>query len=447
MAAEHLVKPWKLPPQSTYVFRNANVVDPVSGSILKERTVKIAGGYVESVDDADYIVIPKNNASMGEVIEVDLKGKYLCPGLIDSHLHLREPPGEKDLRDTHGMPLDVSFMRQPYYCKQILSRGFTTVRDCGGASLALKEAIQEGVVQGPRLFIAGHALTQTGGHADLRGSYDHTDSCGSATTGIGRVCDGVKECTQAARDELRQGADFIKIMTGGGVASPTDTLESVQFLDEEVQAICAVARNRDTYVTAHAYTPASILHAINNGVSGIEHGNLLDNRTAQIMASKGIFLTPTLVTYSAMTSPDFPGFLPPESAAKNQRVLDAGVQSLQVAARAGVTMCYGTDLLGPLSAAQTHEFALRSQVLSAVEILRSATVNPAKMLRQPKLLGQVREGFFADMLILNENPLDDVKILDRPAQHLLAVIKEGRVCVSRWSQLPQDAVAAPPNLE
>lgn len=191
-------------------------------------------------------------------------------------------------------------------------------------------------------------------------------------------------------------------------------------------------------MTAHAYTAASIKQAIGNGVRGIEHGNLIDKETAELMASRGAFLTPTLVTYATMASKEFADFLPPALAEKNREILSAGLQSIKIADEAGVTMCYGTDLLGPLMKAQTKEFGLRAQVLSPGSILQSATVNAAKLVGQEDFLGQIRTGFAADMLILNKNPLDDIEVFDKPEAHLLAVIKDGRVYSSRWSKLKVD---------
>lgn len=444
MTSEQLLRPWKLERQKTYIFRNATVVDTAEGSILLNRTVKISDGLIDSVSrtEGDYVVVGNNDE-----ILVDLGGKYLCPGLIDNHVHISAVPGEKNLGDLFGLDKDISAMRQPYVCQQMLRRGFTSVRDCGGALLPLKEAINDGVIQGPRLFIAGHALTQTGGHGDVRGPHNHTDCCGGTVMALGRLCDGVPECIKAAREELRTGADFIKIMAGGGVASPTDKLENVQFTAEEVRAISTVAKNSNTYVTAHAYTPQSIRHAIDNGATGIEHGNLIDAETAKYMADRDIFLTPTLIAYAEMASPDFPGFLPIESETKNNEVLRAGVRSLQIASDAGVTICYGTDLLGPLGIAQTKEFALRAQALSPKAILQSATINPARRFGLTGFLGQIKPGFAADMLILNENPLDNISIFDDPDKHLLAVIKDGRVFHSRWTKLSQDVVKSAPMIE
>ncbi|KJY00802.1 hypothetical protein TI39_contig312g00003 [Zymoseptoria brevis] len=208
-------------------------------------------------------------------------------------------------------------------------------------------------------------------------------------------------------------------------------------LAKEIRAFTKVAGDSGTYVTAHAYTPAAIGNAIENGVMGIEHGNLIDAPTAELMASKGAFLvTPTLVTYQTMASKELGSFLPPSIAAKNLQVLDAGLKSIQIVDQAGVTLCYGTDLLGPLQVAQTGGFSLRKQAgLSSLKILQSATVNAARMLRQENKLGRVKEGCVADLLILNRNPLDDIEVLARPDKHLLAVIKDGKVMHSRWSKL------------
>ena len=334
----------------------------------------------------------------------------------------------------------TSLLRQPYLAHQILKRGFTTIRDCGGAGLAVKEALNEGLYPGPRLFISGHGISQTGGHGDLRTSKDEEFACcGGNIKGLGRIADGVEQCLHAAREELRQGADFIKIMVSGGVVSPTDRLLNLQYTPEEIRAFTKVASDSGTWVTAHAYTPAAIQNAVSNGVMGIEHGNLIDEPTAKLMAEKGAFLTPTLITYQTMASKEFGDFLPPSIAAKNMQVLDAGLKSIQIADAAGVTMCYGTDLLGPLQVKQTGEFALRKKAgLSALKVMQSATVNAARMLRQEDRLGRLKEGYSADLIVLNVNPLEDIDVLDRPEKHLLAVIKEGRVVEGRWSKMPLD---------
>lgn len=192
-----------------------------------------------------------------EITIINLQGRYICPGLIDCHVHLATPPGEDGLKDTMTQHAETALLRQPYLAREILKRGFTTVRDCGGAGLALKEALAEGLYPGPRLFIAGHGISQTGGHGDMRSSKDEEYACcGGNTRGLGRIADGVEQCLHAAREELRQGADFLKIMLSGGVVSPTDKLTNLQYTPEEIRAFTKVASDSGT-VSTNTFSRAS----------------------------------------------------------------------------------------------------------------------------------------------------------------------------------------------
>ncbi|PHH64134.1 hypothetical protein CDD81_5009 [Ophiocordyceps australis] len=435
-AAGGLIKPWKLPRQKTYVFKNANVVDTVGGTIKAGQTVKLSDGLIESIGS--------DIAASGEHVLVDLAGKYLCPGLIDCHVHLAVTAGMECLTSyaTCKTP-GWSHFRQPFLCRQMLDRGFTTVRDAGGASLELKEALHDDVFAGPRLFICSKALSQTGGHADTRPPNEPFRACCGDENIIGRVADGVPACIKAAREQLRVGADFIKIMVGGGVATPADKLLSTQFTAAEIRAVADVAESCGTYVAAHAYTPKAIRLAVDNGVTCIEHGNLIDEETARYMAERNIWLVPTLVTYAAMGDPKNSNFLPPVNAQKNNEVLPKALHALRIAEEAGLNICHGTDLLGPLHAEQSSEFSIRAQVLSSKSVLRAATATSAKLLQQEDFLGQVKQGFAADLLILNANPLDDVTILSKPKESMLAIMKNGRVYTSRWEQLAEDVQSRP----
>ncbi|KAF9874193.1 amidohydrolase [Colletotrichum karsti] len=437
MVSEADLKPWLRAPPRKYILTNATVVDVTGGSLRPNAAVQLKDGLIAAVLDSTDAAITTARNDGFEV--VDCAGKFLCPGLIDSHVHVMAVPGFGDLSKAFGNPNDVSLLRQPYVCAQMLHRGFTSIRDCGGALLALKEAVDDGVFPGPRLFIAGHALSQAGGHADFRGPHDHSECCGGSTTGLGRLCNGVPECMTAVREEIRTGADFIKIMGSGGVSSPTDKIDHLQFTGAEIRAMVECAANAGTYVTAHAYTTRAIRHCVDNGVRGIEHGNFIDRPTAELLAEKGVFLTPTLITYAEMASEKWKGYLPPESRSKNEEVLTAGLVALKTAYDAGVTICFGTDLLGPLGAAQSFEFSLRSRALPPLAVLQSATINPARMFGREDSLGQVKEGFEADVLITDVNPLENVAIFDDPERHVSAVIKEGRVYKSRWSGIAEDA--------
>ncbi|KAJ5120476.1 Amidohydrolase 1 [Penicillium bovifimosum] len=433
MDVSRVIKPWKLDPQRPLAFVNATIIDPVQGQLIKNATIRISDGKIIQ------IVTDGSATSLEDITEeniIDLTGKYLCPGLIDCHVHIAVVPGEVDLRAYRDMTERTSLLRQPHVLKTMLERGFTSIRDCGGATLAIKEAVEEGVIPGPRLFIAGYALSQTGGHGDMRGPHDGQLCCGGSVSGISRIVDGPAECYKYAREELRQGADFIKIMGGGGVSSPTDRIEHVQFSDEEIRAIVTVARNAGTYVTSHSYTPQAVQQAIKLGVRGIEHGNLIDLETAKMMAEMGVFLTPTLIAHVMAKKMNF---LPASAAAKNDEVLEQGLKMMKMAVDAGVTVCYGSDLLGPMHFAQSKEFSVRSSYLTALQILQSATVNAARLIMQEDRLGQIREGFVADLLILEGNPLEDITILDKVEESLLAVVKDGRVVTSRWDKIKVDA--------
>ncbi|EPY49150.1 amidohydrolase [Schizosaccharomyces cryophilus OY26] len=433
---DHLTKPWLLSPKRNYAFLNANLIDVVAGTIIENVTIYINNGIISQVDTVKKEVPEGFNA-------VNLEGQFVCPGLIDVHIHLVAVPGGTDLKTGLQLPLPRIVLQYHRLCKNMLDRGFTSVRDCGGAAAFVRDAIEDDIIHGPRLFLAGNALSQTGGHGDLRNPVFEDkvqDACGCQSNVVARICDGADECLKAARDELRKGADFIKIMAGGGVASPTDNISSLQFTSEEIKAIVQAASNSGTYVTAHAYTPQSIRHCIENGVRGIEHGNLIDESTAEYMASHDAYLTPTLITYKMMANDQFTGFLPEEVRKKNEKVLAAGLKSLAIAKNAGVKICYGSDLLGPLVSAQTGEFVLRSSVCTPAEILQAATINPAKLLGMESKLGQLKQGFYADLLILNSNPLEDISVLDRPDRHLLAVMKGGRIYKSRWTKLPDDVI-------
>jgi imidazolonepropionase-like amidohydrolase len=434
---EHAVDPWKSEPQKIFVFTNAHIIDPKDGSVTQNATIRLENGTITSINDE------KQQDTGSGTIHVDLEGKYIIPGLWDAHVHMVAVQGGSTLAEMFSLSKPVNLLRQPDLGRMILDKGFTTVRDTGGALLPLKQAFEKGIHPGPRLFIAGHALSQTNGHGDFRSPFDDHQCCGGHTQVGTRIVDGVPQCLKFAREELRQGADFLKIMCGGGVASPTDAIEHLQFTEEEIRAITTVAKNAGTYVTAHAYTAEAITQAIHCGVLGIEHGNLLDRPTAELMAAKGAFLTPTLVINATFGSKEFSNFLTPYSKKKNAEVLDAGLRAIKIASDAGVTLCYGTDLLGPMHLAQTKEFEIRSRVLEPLQILQSATINPARMMKVDKKIGRIVPGYIADLLILNANPLEDIRVLDRPEKHLLAVFKEGRVVSSRWGRLEEEGHRRP----
>jgi len=332
------------------------------------------------------------------------------------------------LRQLENVPLTLMTARAVVALKAMLDRGFTTVRDTGGADWGLKAAVDQGLIDGPRLFIAGRAIGPTGGHADARRRTDSGPRCGCchALAFVMATADGEAEVRKVVREEMRQGCDQVKIMMSGGVASPYDPLDSLQFSPGEVAAAVEEAHAFGRYVCAHAYTPEAIERAAHAGVRTIEHGNLIDEGRARLMASKGMLLVANLVTYYAMKERAASLGMPPEMLEKNELVIDGGLRSLEICKRAGVPVAYGTDLLGPLQAEQSREFVLRAQVLSALEIVRSATLVGARVLRKEGKLGCLRPDALADLLVVDGNPLKDISLLQAPEKSLLAIMKGGR---------------------
>jgi imidazolonepropionase-like amidohydrolase len=356
---------------------------------------------------------------------IDLKGKILMPGLIDAHVHLIATM--LNLGQLAYEPVSLTMARARHIAEGMLRRGFTTIRDAAGADWGLAAAIDQGLINGPRVFYAGRALSQTGGHGDFRPRTWDADHCACCLSGAQFcvIADGVPAVQKAAREELRRGATQIKIMASGGVASPTDPVWNLQYSEDEIRAIVWEARAWRTYVMAHAYTPEAIVRCVRHGVRSIEHGNLLDQPTAALMAREGVFLVPTLVTYEALHREGKQWGLPQVSIDKIKDVREAGLQSLERARAAGVQMGFGTDLLGETHHYQSLEFSIRAQVLSPFEVLQSATTTNAALLQRAGELGVVAPGALADLLVVNGNPLADLNLLQEQGKHLLLIMKGG----------------------
>ena len=359
---------------------------------------------------------------------IDAGGRVVLPGLIDAHVHvvgvIARPvrPG--------AAPASLVTAQSSQILRGMLQRGFTTVRDAAGADFGLQEAVERGLFEGPRLFIAGFPISQTGGHADMRpkGVRQREFFCSCAGLGlIGAIADGVGEVRRAVREQVRNGANQIKIMAGGGVSSPTDPLEGTQFSLEELRAACEEAEAANLYAMAHAYSPRAVTRAVQAGVRSIEHGNLIDEATARVMKAHGAYLVPTLATYAALADE---GERLGWSAAmldKLAMVHARGIESLRIAKAEGVPVAFGTDLLGHMHARQTSEFTLRLGAMTPVEVLQSATIDAARLMRQEGRIGELVTGAWADLLVVDGDPTQGLSMLADPARGPLLVMKGGRV--------------------
>jgi imidazolonepropionase-like amidohydrolase len=403
------------------LFTNASLLDPLHGELLEGHHVLIEQGLVKEVSDRPI----KSSATA-----IDLQGKTLMPGLIDLHAHVMAIGLNLPLQSR--MPNVLVTLKAVPIMRAMLRRGFTTVRDAGGAGHAMKLAMEEGLVEGPRLFVSGRAISQTGGHGDgrIRSDFITSESpcqCCVRAGALARVADGVDEVRRAVREELQMGADQIKIMASGGVASPTDPVGALGYSEDEIRAIVAEAHSRQTYVLAHAYTPAAIQRVVRCGIRTVEHGNLVDAETARLMAKHGTYAVPTLVTYDALSSEGEKYGLPPDSLAKIAEVHKAGLQSLEIFKQAGVKMGFGTDLLGESHRLQSNEFKIRSEVLSPAEIIASATIVGAEVLGMTDRLGRLVPGAYADALVVNGNPLRSLDCLLGQGENIPLVMKQGRI--------------------
>lgn len=400
------------------IIRNAQVFNTASLDFVGERSIVIDDGRIIGFDETG-----RESADR----EIDARGAYALPGFIDAHVHFRLTTLDfRKLASWTEVQFGIAMAR---LSKATLERGFTSVRDTGGDLSGLIRAIAEGEAVGPRIVRSGLMISQTGGHGDAEGGDRAVPDCACQMrhTALGIVADGADAVRKAARHLLRDGSDFLKIHVSGGVASPSDPLDCIQYTPGEVAAAVEEATNRRTYVSAHAYLPDAIEMAVRNGVHSIEHANLIDAATAELMASSNAVMVPTLVTYQAMGDVGEALGLPAVNLAKNRSVLEAGLRSLEIAKTAGVAMGFGTDLIGETQTRQNREFAIRAEALTAREILASMyQVNP-RLLRMEGEIGTLEAGAHADIVLCHNNPLDDITTLAMPEKALSHVLKAGAV--------------------
>lgn len=389
---------------------NALVFDGVSEELV-EGPVTIADGRIVAVGGA-------GRGDAGRVL--DAGGGVVVPGLIDAHFHAYGT--SLDLLELESSRLSYVALAGARRLAAALGRGFTTVRDVAGGDPGLAKALREGVLPGPRYLYTGPALTQTGGHGDPHPA--DLDLCARGGH-VGEVVDGVDALRRAVRTRFRDGAHAIKIMTSGGVVSPTDPIRVPQYSAEEIRAVADEATRRGSYVAAHAYSPEAIAHSVNNGVRTVEHGNLLDEEAAELMRAHEAFLVPTLAAYDAMDRRGAELGLAPVSAEKNREVLTAGQQAVEIARAAGVRIGFGTDLMGPLEDDQLVGFRLQVEADGLTNTLRSATSVNADILGRPDL-GRVRPGAVGDLVVLDGNPFDDPSLLWSPGARR-AIVQNGHV--------------------
>ncbi len=397
---------------------NARIVDGTQTEPTDPMTIVIEANRIREVSPH---ALPAGDATI-----IDLQGKTLMPGLIDAHVHIVAV--EASLGLNASLPDSLIQSRSIRLQHEMLMRGFTTVRDVGGADHGQVLAQQQGYVTGPRLIISGKALSQTGGHCDFRGRFNAGPNIFETRLGaLGRLVDGVPDMRRAAREEIKSGATFVKIMANGGVASPTDPIHFLGFSREEITAVVEEAHNAGTYVSAHLYTDGAIRRAVECGVHSLEHCNLIQSETARFAAAAGAVAVPTLVTYDKLNEEAAALGMPAESVAKIDTVRLAGLESLSIMRAAGLPMAFGTDLLGAMHRHQSEEFVIRGRVLPAHEVIASACGIAARLCQMEGLLGVIAPGAYADLVVVEGNPLADLSLLTGQGRCLSMIMQDGRI--------------------
>ncbi len=415
---------------SAVLFEDVRVFDGKSATLSGPTNVLVRGNKIEKISTAP---IPVDRTGNTRIITGG--GRTLMPGLIDMHWHtmLVRPPNEEALVWDVGYANLVAGAE----ATDTLMRGFTTVRDLGGPSFGLKRAIDDGVVDGPRIYPSGAVITITGGHGDFRQLFEVPRILGGPLTrmeqmGSSMVADSPDEVRMRVREQLMLGATQIKLTAGGGVASPHSPLDVSTFTEPELHAAVEAAENWGTYVTVHAYTPASIQRAISAGVKCIEHGQLMDETTAKLIAERGIWLSTQPFPDEAAKA------FPPNSQehAKALEVIAGTDRTYTLAKKYKLKTAFGTDILFSQAQAQQQGAMLAGLVrwYTPAETLAMATGTNAQLLAMsgnrnpyPGKLGVVDEGALADLLLVEGNPLENIPLIADPAKNFVVIMKDGRV--------------------
>ena len=401
------------------VLTHVTIIDCTGTDSRPSMAVVVSGGLIRKVAPSRSLRGPRG----AQVI--DLGGRTLMPGLIDAHVHLGIT--ETSWEQVQREPAAVYAFKVGRVIEQTLDAGFTTVRDAGLVDGGFAQAVEHGYLRGPRILPSGAPISQTGGHGDWRARYqDHWPEPVPGLVAPPVLCDGVEEVRRAARQQLRRGATQVKVMASGGAMSPSDDIETTQLTVEELAAAAYEAKAAGRYAMAHTYSPGSIRNAVEAGVRSIEHGNFLDEETAALMKARGAYLVPTLATYELI---DLFGEQYGVSAFSMQKIRLAkarGAESVRIAAAAGVRIGSGSDLLGPMQPFKTLELSLKAAIMGPMAALVSATRTNAELVCLADRTGTVEEGKWADLIVVEGNPVEDIDVL-READNVRLVLKRGEV--------------------
>jgi imidazolonepropionase-like amidohydrolase len=412
------------------LFQNVRIFNGTSAALSAPSNVLVRGNIIVRISTNPIAV-----EESATVRVIAAGGRVLMPGLIDAHWHaFMAATPQMVLMTSDPNYLHLLAARQ---AEATLMRGFTTVRDLGGPVFGLKRAIDEGVMTGPRIYPSGAFISQTSGHGDFRFSFEVPRVTGgplshSEAEGIAAIADSPDEVRLRAREQLRQGASQIKLMGGGGVASPYNPIESTQYTEPEIRAAVEAADNWGTYVTIHAYTPRAIRQAVAAGVKCIEHGQLIDEPTAKLLADNGIWWSLQPLIDDEDASP----LVNPVSQKKAQQVYAGTDNAYRLAKKYNVKTAFGTDILFDARVA-SRQGAILVRMLhwyTPAEALKMATADNGELMAlsgfinpYPGKLGVVEEGALADLLLVDGNPLENLRLVEDPDKNFMVIMKDGKV--------------------
>ncbi len=405
---------------TTLFLKNATIIDGTGADPVSNGAVVVEDDRIKEVLRGLSGRLPSDAQT------IDCRNQTLLPGLIDVHVHV----GAVDANILEQQRLyhpSMLVIRSLKVIQEALDQGFTTVRDAGGADAGFREAQRQGLIPGPRMFVSGCTLSQTGGHGDSRLPTEirspSQDLAGVAT----RICDGVDEVRRGAREQLRRGADFIKVMGGGGCMSPGDEIDTSQYSPDELRAAVFEAEAVGTYVAAHVYSSRSIRNCVSSGIRTLEHGNLMDEDAAKAIKDAGAFLVPTLVTYEMISRMGKSMGIPENNVRKVNEARDRGLEALAIAKRVGVKIASGSDLLGPMQRYKGMELELKARVLGPMGAIVATTKTNAELLKKEKDLGSIEAGKLADFILVRGDPLKDITLIQNYQERISLIVQGGRV--------------------
>ncbi|MCP4256194.1 MAG: amidohydrolase family protein [Planctomycetes bacterium] len=421
--AEEIEKPTQV------LFTNVNIFDGKTDGLKKGMSVLVEGNLIKKIG---------KNINASDATVIDGNGRTLMPGLIDAHTHLQVTNGT-DVVKTYTQQYNDS--RTASIAKGYVMRGFTAVRDAGGSLMGLKRAIDEKMLEGPRIYSSETLISQTSGAADFRSDTDGLEYWGAGADvftrfGLTRTVDGKAEMLKAVRNNLFKGAAQIKIYGTGSISSARGPMDSLGFIPEEIKAAVDASKDYDTYVMGHAHNLAGINRLLDAGVMSIEHASIMDESTAKKMKKLDAWAVPAMLACK-MAQSGAPDYFNAQQAAKFLEYGKECTASYRLLAEFKVNVGFGSDMMGTpeTHAMQVHELTARTKFYTPVEVLKQATSGNAKLLAmsnsrnpyQNGKLGVIAEGAYADILIVDRNPLKDISVLTEPDKNLKFIMKDGKV--------------------